>query len=88
MESHSPSHALSQNEVGIVSKERVPCELCPALIKLEALAERKYASWKVQAQRSDDAQEKYDPLATNFIQASKLAMRAVLRSTQRSMDQA
>jgi hypothetical protein len=89
MESHSPAPALRQNQISSERNEgQAACELCPRLSGLEKIAERKYASWTVQAQRSDDAQEVYDPLATNFIRASDLAMRAVLRSTQRSMDQA
>ncbi len=89
MESHSPAPALRQNQISSERKEgQVACELCPKLSELEKIAKRKYASWTVQAQRSDDAQETYDPLATNFIHASHLVMTAVLRSTQRGMDQA
>lgn len=91
MESHTSSHAPKQSMESSdidTRKSVLECELCPALSRLEGFAKRKYASYRGLAQREDDKQEVYDPLATNFLRASQLVVQAVLRSTQKEMGRA
>ena len=79
LSSHQTTVAHSQE----TNRTAVECELCPALKKLEEIAVRKYGTYRGLAQRSDDSQETFHPVATNFIHASQLIMKAALRDTQR-----
>lgn len=64
------------------------CELCPKLQNLEKIAHDKYAKYRGLAERDDNKQEKYDPLASGFLKASELMVKAVLRDVQRELDHA
>jgi len=84
MESHSPSHALSQNEVGIVSKERVPCELCPELSMRMEIAENLSERQRIQVERNTDKTGDKGP--ENLRRAMLLCSRASLYATQAVMN--
>lgn len=89
MTSYTQSHTQGEDTATDTMKNAsVPCDLCPSLQALEEFAKKKYASYRGLAERNDNKQKVYDPLATNFLQASQLLVQAVLRSTQKELERA